>query len=122
MLRGSGIIALPCRHSALRDYTHHAKACTGFSFEVDQQLAQAAKPSTCEEHEKLVILLLDEMHVRKDLIYDKHTGSLIGFSNLGETNAYSPTFEKQIQSSDVPEEACSQRPLWYLWFVRYFQR
>ena len=34
-----------------------------------------------------VILLLDEMHVRDELVYDKHTGALVlGFANLGAIN------------------------------------
>ena len=107
VVRESGAIALPSQRT-LRDYTHHVKAYTGFSVEVDQQLAQAGKLTTCKEHEKLVVLLLDEMHVREDLIYDKHTGSLIGFSNLGETNIHLSTFEKQMQSVEDPEETSSK--------------
>ena len=103
MLRESGAITLPSQRT-LRDYTHHVKACTGFSDEVDQQLAEAAKITTCDEHEKLVVLLLDEMHIREDLIYDKHTGALVGFSNLGDTNTYLAAFEKQMQSPDIPEK------------------
>ena len=29
---------------------------------------------------------MDEMHVREDLVYDKHSGELIGFMNLGDMN------------------------------------
>lgn len=44
-------------------------------------LMQAAK---CSLQETYTILLLDEMHVRQDLVYDKHTGALTGFCNLGD--------------------------------------
>ena len=47
-------------------------------------LVQAAKIKSCAEREKCVVLLLDEMHIREDLVYDKHTGELIGFTNLGD--------------------------------------
>ena len=29
---------------------------------------------------------MDEMHVKEDLVYNKHSGELIGFMNLGDTN------------------------------------
>jgi len=32
------------------------------------------------------VLVIDEMHIKEELIYDKHEGSLIGFVNLGNIN------------------------------------
>ncbi len=68
-----GCISLPSQRT-LRDYTHHIKAAQGFSNEVDSQLCSAAGIDRIEEREKYVILLVDEMHVKEDLVYDKHTG------------------------------------------------
>lgn len=31
-------------------------------------------------------LITDEVHIKDDLVYDKHSGVLVGFENLGETN------------------------------------
>ena len=61
-LRESGI-ALPSERT-LRDYTHYCEAKTGFSTDVDHQLIQASKVSTCEEWKKYVIVLVDEMYIR----------------------------------------------------------
>jgi len=33
-----------------------------------------------------MFLLLNEMYIREDLVYNKHTGQLIGFVNLGDIN------------------------------------
>ena len=30
-----------------------------------------------------VLLLLDEMHIREDIVYDKHSGHKISYANLG---------------------------------------
>ena len=73
MLRESGAIKLPSQRT-LRDYTYHTKATTGFSCEVDMQLMEAAKIHMCLEREKYVVLIMDEMHVKEDIVYDKHTG------------------------------------------------
>ena len=72
-LRDTGTIRLPSQRT-LRDYTHHTKATIGFSNEVDKQLQLATKMSSCPEREKCVIIIMDEMHLREDLAYDKHTG------------------------------------------------
>ena len=74
-LRKSGCLSLPLQRT-LRDYTHIAKAGSGFSTAVDQQLIDAAELATCPEWKKCVALLLDEMHIREDLVYNKFTGML----------------------------------------------
>jgi len=73
MLRESGVIKLPFQRS-LRDYTYYTKAVCGFSEAVDRQLMEAANTQTCADHEKYVVLLMDEMHIKEDLVYDKHSG------------------------------------------------
>ena len=44
-----------------------------------------------------VVLLLDEMHVRDDLVYDKHSGKIISFANLGEVNNHLSQYEESFQ-------------------------
>ena len=85
LLRDSGCVMLPSQRT-LRDYTYHVKASTGFSSKVDEMLKRGAESYGTEERDKCVLLLLDEMHVRHDLVYDKHSGELSGFVNLGEMN------------------------------------
>ena len=33
-----------------------------------------------------VTLVMDEVHIKEDLVYDKHQGHLIGFVDLGNAN------------------------------------
>ena len=72
-LRKSGCISLPSQRT-LWDYTHVANVTSGFSSDVDLQLFEAAKISTCPEYEKRVVVLMDEMHIRESLVYDKVSG------------------------------------------------
>ena len=51
-----------------------AKAAALFLSEADVHLLQAAKLDTCPDREKHVIILMDEMHLREDLVYDRHSG------------------------------------------------
>ena len=97
-LRESGCIHLPSQRT-LRDYTHCVQSGAGFSAGVDRQLLQAANLSSCPEWHKLVVLLLDEMHIREDLVYDKHTGRMIAFTNLGDINNHLLAFERSVEEN-----------------------
>ena len=49
------------------------------------------------EREKCVILLLDKMHLKEGLVFDKHTGCLTGFCDLGDINTYFLKFEREVE-------------------------
>ena len=99
-LRDSGI-ALPSQRT-LRDYSNAVKAAPGFSLEVDQQILQAAKLASSPDYHRLVVLLIDELHIKEELIYDKHSGQLIGFVNLGKINNHLARFEQSLFDDDHP--------------------
>ena len=63
---------------------------------------QATKVETCPEREKYVLLLLDEMHIWEDLVYDKHSGALVGFANLGNITMHLLNFEKEMAEDKLP--------------------
>ena len=92
-LRLSGCVRIPSQRT-LRDYTHYVRALPGFSEDIDRQLIEAAKLQTCEEFQKYIVMVMDEMHIKEDLVYDKHSGELVGFVNLGETNSHLIQFER----------------------------
>lgn len=86
-LRSTNVLVLPSE-CTLRDYTHFVKAKSGFQADLDQQLLREARLHTHEipEFQKFVCLIFDEMKVNEDLVYNKHSGELIGFKNIGEMN------------------------------------
>ena len=49
-------------------------------------MRQDAKLDSLPDSRKYVTILLDEMKVKEDLVYDKHSGEIIGFTNLGIIN------------------------------------
>ena len=100
-LRSSGCIRLPSQRT-LRDYTHYVKASVGFSSDVDQMLIQASKVESCPERDKYVNILMDEMHIREDLVFDKHTGAMIGYTHLGDINDHLMQFEQSLSHSSTP--------------------
>ncbi len=81
------MLKLPSQRT-LCDYTHYIRARAGFSSEVDTELLRVANYWELQEWEKCIGLLIDEMHLKEDLVYDKDTGALVGFTSLGDTNEH----------------------------------
>eukprot|EP00731_Ephydatia_muelleri_P023298 Em0015g881a len=105
LLRESGCIKLPSQRT-LRDYTHYVQSCEGFSADVDVMLRNAVNVESCPEREKYVAILIDEMHVREDLVFDRWNGNLVGFANLGETNNHLMQLESALTDGNTaPSQA-----------------
>ena len=97
----SGCIQLPSQRT-LRDYTHYIKAKAGFSDEVDAMLFRDAKVETCLDREKCILLLFDEVHIREDIVYNQHSGEVIGYANLGDINKHLLAFEHSLSHDNEP--------------------
>ena len=57
-----------------------------------------------QEFEKCVVLVMDEMHIREDLVYNKHSGELIGLMNLGDINSHLLRFARSLSDEDQQME------------------
>ena len=44
---------------------------------------------------------MDEVHIKNELVYDKHHSSLIGFVNLGDTNNQLLEFENALYNDEL---------------------
>ena len=83
-LRKSGCISLPSKRT-LQDYTQCISTSIGFSAEIDNCLFNAAD-ITNNPLNRYVTLVMDEVHIKEDLVFDKYQGHLIGLVDLGNTN------------------------------------
>ena len=88
----SGLITLPSERT-LRDYTHWLHAGVGFFPEVDVQLVKEA--NVVSEKDKYIILSWDEMMIKEDLVFDKHSCSLIEFTNVGDVSDMMDKIEQE---------------------------
>ena len=102
--RSSGVVKLPSERT-LRDYTNVIDAKAGFQREVDEQLVREANITS--EHEKYVALIFDEVKVKEDLVYNKHSGELVGFVNITDINQHSTALERACSTEDehIPQLA-----------------
>lgn len=80
-LKESNVIKLPCERT-LRDYTNTVHPSTGFHKTVFDDLKHQA--GKLNEIQKYVVLMLDEVSIKDDLVYDQVTGELVGFVDLGK--------------------------------------
>ncbi len=88
---GTGFTMLPSRRR-LRDYKNYIRPTQGFNKDVINELV--ANIEHFSEEEKYEVLLLDEIKIQEDLVWDKHTGDLIGYVDLGNTELYYAALKK----------------------------
>lgn len=103
-IRNSGVITLPSSRT-LRDYKHLSATTVGFSIEADRQLVDILAQK--DDLAKYGMLLFDEMYVKQGLVFEKSTGALFGFTDLGELNNQLDEFEKHLSGDSTG----LQRPL-----------
>ena len=84
-MQSSGFITLPSERT-LRDYTNCIKSVPGYQQEVIDMMRYESKCNELPENRRYVMILLDEMKIKEDIVYDKYSGNMIGFCNLGSVN------------------------------------
>ena len=80
-MRNSGILKLPSMRT-LRDYRNFIKLHTGFNPAVIEDLVKQTDNLTGPQ--RFMTLPFDEVKIQADLVYNRHSGELIDFTNLGE--------------------------------------
>ena len=82
-LRNSGFINLP-NERTLFDYTNTTTKGIGFQEDVIKMLYNEVygRKDQVQDFEKIVGLLQDEIKIKSDLVYNKHSGELVGFIDL----------------------------------------
>lgn len=76
----TGVLVLPSLRT-LRDYKNYIRPQRGFNDKVMEDLKK--RVDNFSNAEKFIGILLDEMKIQEDLVWDKNTGELIGFVDLG---------------------------------------
>lgn len=108
-MRDTGFIRLPSERT-LRYYTHVFQSKVGIQPEVNDQLADEANLDALEDYQKYVGVIFDEVKIKEGLVFNKYTGQIIGFTDLGEVNNKIAELE---QSTDKPQRSLS--PCLFLW-------
>ena len=80
-IRDSGAMILPSER-VLRDYKNYFKPKAGLN--VDNIESLRDKASSAAGIQRYVVLVMDEMKIQSNLVFDKYSGDLIGFVDLGD--------------------------------------
>ena len=110
-LRSTGVLTLPSERT-LRDYTHWVKGGIGFKADANEQLIKEANVQ--EEKDKYVVLVFDEMKIKEDLVFNKHSCQLVGFIDLGDVNNVLTEFEQQCTGSETLADAVATHMLMFM--------
>ena len=90
-LRNSGVLTPPSERR-LKDYRNAIKPQRGFNVQEIEELKSIS--NSYFDVQRYVILLFDKMKVQANLVMDKVTGELIGFTDLGDPNVNFALLEK----------------------------
>ena len=93
----------------------------GFLSEVDKQIYDTGLQQPVSYYMRMlwrfhcvicryVTLVIDEVHIKEYLMYNKHEGTLVGFVNLGDTNNHLLQFEAALQG-DSPQQQLAKSML-----------
>ena len=103
-LRSSNVLTLPSRRT-LRDYKNAIKPHAGFNPAVINDLIKTTNLlKSCQRN---VVLSFDEMKIQENLVYDKYTGNLVGYVDLGDPSINYSSFEN-------PDELASHVMVFYI--------
>ena len=116
----SGFVILPSRRR-LRDYKNYIRPQQGFNNAIIKELLDIV--SKFQPIEKYGIILMDEMKIQGNLVWDKHTNDLIGFVDLGDTELNYATLKKSdelashvlvflVRSIDTSDGASTNRKMY----------
>jgi len=87
----TGALNLPSQRT-LRDYQNYIRPKTGFNPDIVSELSSLTK--NFSHVERFVVVSFDEMKVQEDLVWNKHTGELVGFVDLGDENLNEATLNR----------------------------
>lgn len=90
-LRNSNILILPSQRT-LRDYKNFIRPKRGFQDHVVEELQKLT--NSYFDVQRYVVLLFDEMKINSNLVFDKVTGELIGYVDLGDPEVNYATLDK----------------------------
>ena len=96
-LRDSRALILPSER-ILRDYKNYFKPKAGINLDNIETLREEA--SSLSEVQRYVVIVMDEMKIQSSLVFDKYSGDLIGFVDLGdEATNYASLGEEDVMAT-----------------------
>ena len=92
-LRNSGVLVLPSSRTLI-DYKNHITPKVGFSNDIIEDLK--IRTNEYIETERYIVICFDEMKIKGNLVFDKFTGEMKGFLDLGSDFTELSTIGREV--------------------------
>lgn len=113
LARNTGMIKLPSG-STLFEYSHAKPAEEGIDTSVLESISQKIEKHE-EKHKKIFVLMADEIHISQNLVFQKSSGKLIGYTTLDTVDSEVKKLEQTIDAPDKEiEETVATKVLVYM--------
>lgn len=99
LMRQTGMVKLPSS-STLFEYSHVEDVKEGIDETVLKSVTARLKKMK-EKHKKYHVLMGDEMYISQNLVFQKSTGKLIGYTSLNDIDKEVSDLEKTIDNPDA---------------------
>ncbi|XP_030833255.1 uncharacterized protein LOC105444767 isoform X2 [Strongylocentrotus purpuratus] len=104
VLRDSGFLTLP-HQTTLFQYTHFTDNPPGLNAQFFQRVCSDIKFSSLQQHEKNIMLSIDEIKVSEGLVFSQSTGEIVGFTSLGTLNDELQKYARDCEGAKEPKMA-----------------
>ena len=112
LLQNTGMVKLPSTRT-LFDYSHVKPAKEGIDQVVLEDLT--AKISKLRKrHQRYFVLMADEMHICQNLVFQKSTGALVGYTTLDDVDKEVKRLEEFLGGEDDYEDTVATKVLVYM--------
>ena len=95
-LRATGFLKLPHR-STLQQYTSFTSIGASFNPDVIKKYYNELKLADLPIHERICSIMFDEMKIKSGLVFSRSTGTIIGFTELGQISDEIDSLERSLQ-------------------------
>ncbi|KAK3910782.1 Exportin-T [Frankliniella fusca] len=107
------MVKLPSR-STLFEYSHVENVVEGIDRTVLQSVSNRVA-NFPEKHKKFHVLIGDEMYISQNLVFQKSTGKMIGYTSLNHIDKEVADLEKCIDNPDAEmEEIVAEKVMVYM--------
>ena len=98
-MRNSGFITLPDRTTLLR-YCNFTEAHAGINPDVLEHFLLSVNAEEMDAKDKNLSMMFDEMKVKSGLVYNKHSGKIVGFTEMTDIGNEIERFERGMKDDE----------------------
>ncbi|KAK3910267.1 Transposable element P transposase [Frankliniella fusca] len=111
-MKDAGFIILPC-NGTLYDFTHFVDNSEGIQHEILDLIEKKIEELQIPANEKYFNLVFDEIHIKSDLVRNKH-GELIGYLNLNQVETALSELENSMINDAPRKQELAKKVLAYM--------